>query len=285
MNNVSPDKSTSLAMDVKSLAQLRLDAKQNAPKALQDTARQFEALFLNMMVKSMRQASPTSDMTSGQDAQLYTSMLDQQLSQTMAKRGIGLADYLLRQMTPAQPATPAPAALPLPLLAPVPSAQPVAVVQAGKPSAAQKFQTQMASHAQEAAQLTGLPATFILGQAALESGWGRRQIAAADGSPSHNLFGLKAGASWRGKVAETTTTEYVGGVAKKVVQKFRAYDNYADAFRDYAALLRRSPRYEQVIVNGQTLTGFSEGLQKAGYATDPHYADKLSRVIQQVRAV
>lgn len=285
MNNLSPDNSASLAMDVKSLAQLRLDAKQNAPKALQDTARQFEALFLNMMVKSMRQASPTSDMTSGQDAQLYTSMLDQQLSQTMAKRGIGLADYLLRQMTPAQRSTPVPPALATPLPVPVPAQPVAAAVQTDKPSAAQKFQTQMAAHAQEAAQLTGLPATFILGQAALESGWGRRQIAAADGSPSHNLFGLKAGASWRGKVAETTTTEYIGGVAKKVVQKFRAYDNYADAFRDYAALLRRSPRYEQVIAKGHTLTGFSEGLQKAGYATDPHYADKLSRVIQQVRVV
>jgi flagellar protein FlgJ len=288
VNNVSPDNSASLAMDVKSLAQLRLDAKQNAPKALQDTARQFEALFLNMMIKSMRQASPTSETSSGQDTQMYTAMLDQQLSQTMAKRGIGLAGYLLRQMTPAQTSTPVPAPLatslpPAPAPAPV---QPVAAVaQSGKTSPAQQFQSQMSAHAQEAAQLTGLPASFILGQAALESGWGRRQIAAADGSPSHNLFGLKAGASWHGKVAETTTTEYVNGVPKKVVQRFRAYDNYADAFRDYAALLRRSPRYEQVIAMGQTLTGFSEGLQKAGYATDPHYADKLSRVIQQVRVV
>jgi flagellar protein FlgJ len=276
VNNLSPDNSANLAMDVKSLAKLRLDAKQNAPKALQDTARQFEVLFLNMMIKSMRQASPSSDMGHGQDAQLYTSMLDQQLSQNMAKRGIGLADYMLRQMTPAQPSLPVPAS----------ATQPVAaVLQPGDPSAAQKFQTQMAAHAQEAAQLTGLPASFILGQAALESGWGRRQIVAADGTPSHNLFGIKAGASWHGKVVETTTTEYIGGVAKKVAQKFRAYDNYADAFRDYAALLRRSPRYEQVIANGHTLTGFSEGLQKAGYATDPHYADKLSRVIQQVRVV
>ena len=275
MNNVSPDNSASLAMDVKSLARLRLDAKQNAPKALQDTARQFEALFLNMMIKSMRQASPTGESSAGQDAQMYTSMLDQQLSQTMARRGIGLADYLLRQMKPAQTSMPVPVA-----------AQPVAaVLQPGQPSVAQKFQTQMTAHAQEAAQLTGLPAAFILGQAALESGWGRRQIVAADGAPSHNLFGIKAGASWHGKVAETMTTEYVGGVPKKVLQKFRAYDSYADAFRDYAALLRRSPRYEKVIANGQTLTGFSEGLQKAGYATDPNYANKLSRVIQQVRAV
>ena len=277
-----PDTNNGLAMDVQSLAKLRLDAKQNAPKALQDTARQFEALFLNMMIKSMRQASPISETSVGQDAQIYTSMLDQQLSQNMAKRGIGLADFLLRQMSSAQkiPAQKsAPEAAQSPTLPLIPAAR------SSNTSTTQDFKTQMSSHAQEAAKLTGLPASFILGQAALESGWGRRQIVNADGSASHNLFGIKAGKSWRGRVAEATTTEYTNGVPKKVVQKFRTYDNYADAFRDYAALLRRSPRYEQVMANGKTLDGFSEGLQKAGYATDPHYADKLSRVIQQVRAV
>lgn len=267
----------SLAMGVDSLAKLRLDAKQDAPKALKETARQFEALFLHMMVKSMRQASATSETSSSQDAQIYTSMLDQQLSQTMAKRGIGLADFLLRQMAPDQLLKPAPP--PLANMASLPAAQP------GNPKIVQDFQAQMAAPAQEAAQLTGLPASFILGQAALESGWGRRQIMAADGSPSHNLFGIKAGVAWHGRVAETMTTEYVDGVPQKVVQKFRAYDSYVEAFRDYAALLRRSPRFEQVIAKGQTVAGFSEGLQRAGYASDPHYADKLSRVIQQVRAV
>jgi flagellar protein FlgJ len=282
---LNPDTNASLAMDVQSLAKLRLEAKQNAPKALQDTARQFEALFLNMMVKSMRQASPTREMSSGQDAQIYTSMLDQQLSQSMAKRGIGLADYLLRQMTPGQLSTQRAPDMPAALAAPVPSQPLAAAALPRNASTAQNFQTQMTAHAQEAAQRTGLPASFILGQAALESGWGRRQIVAADGSPSHNLFGIKAGASWQGRVAETTTTEYVNGVPQKVVQKFRAYDSDAEAFRDYASLLLRSPRYEKVIANGQTLTGFTQGLQSAGYATDPHYADKLSRVIQQVQAV
>jgi flagellar protein FlgJ len=277
-----PDTNNGLAMDVQSLARLRLDAKQNAPKALQDTARQFEALFLNMMIKSMRQASPISEASDGQDAQIYTSMLDQQLSQNMAKRGIGLADFLLRQMSPAQTI---PAQISAPAAAQSPTLPLTPAASSNNPSTNQNFKTQMSSHAQEAAKLTGLPASFILGQAALESGWGRRQIVNADGSASHNLFGIKAGNSWRGRVAEATTTEYTNGVPKKVVQKFRAYDNYADAFRDYAALLRRSPRYEQVIANGKTIDGFSEGLQKAGYATDPHYANKLSRVIQQIRAV
>ena len=279
MINVNPD--SSLAIDVQSLGKLRLDAKQNAPKALQDAARQFEALFLNMMVKSMREASPTSEASAGHDAQIYTSMLDQQLSQAMAKRGVGLADYLLRQITPAQLSTraisPSQGQIPKQVVASAP--------EPGKPSIAQSFQTTMSGHAQEAAKLTGLPAKFILGQAALESDWGRRQIMTQDGTPSHNLFGIKAGPSWHGRVAETITTEYINGVQQKIVQKFRAYDSYANAFRDYATLLKQSPRYEHVIAQGQTVAAFSQGLQKAGYATDPHYADKLSRVIQQVRVV
>ena len=268
---MTSDTNSSLAIDVQSLGKLRLEAKQNTHKALQETARQFEALFLNMLIKSMREAAPNDETYSGQDAQIYNSMLDQQLSQNIAKRGIGLADYLLRQMKPAAQ-----------LSAPGPAGPIFSASLPHETSMSQKFQTQMSTHAQEAAKITGVPATFILGQAALESGWGRRQIVNADGSPSHNLFGIKATSSWNGRVAEITTTEYVNGVSKKVIQKFRSYNNYADSFRDYAVLLRDSRRYEQVIANGQTLTGFAEGMQKAGYATDPHYAEKLSRIIKQV---
>ncbi len=103
------------------------------------------------------------------------------------------------------------------------------------------------AYAQEASQATGIPARFVLGQAALESGWGRRELRAADGTPSHNLFGIKAGGNWRGRVVEATTTEYVNGVARKTVEQFRAYDSYADAFRDYANLLRSSPRYADLL--------------------------------------
>ena len=137
----------------------------------------------------------------------------------------------------------------------------------------------MGPAAQAAARQTGLPASFILGQAALESGWGRRQIVAADGTPSFNVFGLKAGTHWKGKVTEVATTEYKDGVAKKVMARFRAYDSYEQAFSDYADLLRHSPRYRQVLANGQTVAGFTQGMQQAGYATDPAYAAKLARVI------
>ena len=93
------------------------------------------------------------------------------------------------------------------------------------------------------------------------------------------MFGIKAGRGWTGKVAEITTTEYIGGQPRKVTAKFRAYDSYEDAFRDHARLLKGSERYARVIENGHTAEGFSQGLQRAGYATDPAYADKLSRII------
>jgi flagellar protein FlgJ len=136
---------------------------------------------------------------------------------------------------------------------------------------------QEAAKAAEAA--TGIPANNILGQAALESGWGKHEIKMKDGSSSHNLFGIKATSNWTGKVAEVTTTEYIGGVARKVTAKFRAYDSYEEAFKDHAKLLSQSPRYSATVAKADTAHEYARGLQKAGYATDPAYADKLTRVI------
>ena len=123
----------------------------------------------------------------------------------------------------------------------------------------------------------------MVAQAAHESGWGRREIKNADGSTSFNVFGIKAGAGWKGPVAEVTTTEYEGGVARKVTAKFRAYSSYEESFKDYARLMKDSPRYSQVMASASTGSatpaGFAQGLQRAGYATDPAYADKLTRVI------
>ena len=136
---------------------------------------------------------------------------------------------------------------------------------------------QQAARAAEAA--TGIPAANLIGQAAHETGWGRHEIRNKDGTPSHNLFGIKAGAGWTGKVAEVTTTEYVNGVARKVTAKFRSYGSYEEAFTDHARLLTRSPRYARVVSEGETARGYAQNLQRAGYATDPAYADKLTRVI------
>jgi flagellar protein FlgJ len=141
------------------------------------------------------------------------------------------------------------------------------------------FVNQHTASAKAAEASTGIPANFMISQAALESGWGKKEITAADGTPSNNLFGIKAGANWKGPVAEVMTTEYIGGKAQKVMQKFRAYASHAESFADYAKLIKDSPRYASVVASGADAKGFAQGLQRAGYATDPAYADKLSRVI------
>jgi flagellar protein FlgJ len=134
-----------------------------------------------------------------------------------------------------------------------------------------------AAKAAEAA--TGIPANFMVAQAAHESGWGRHEIKHRDGSTSFNVFGIKAGPNWKGPVAEVTTTEYINGQPHKVKAKFRAYASYEEAFTDYAKMMKNNPRYAKVVDNSASAQGFAQGLQKAGYATDPAYADKLTRMI------
>ncbi len=140
----------------------------------------------------------------------------------------------------------------------------------------------MKDYAVEVSNATGIPARFLLGQAALESGWGKHEIRAADGSQSFNLFGIKAGSNWGGRSVEVMTTEYVDGAPRKVLQKFRAYASYAEAFQDYASLMQGNRRYASVLKQTDS-AGFAQGLQRAGYATDPQYAEKLTSILNGAR--
>jgi flagellar protein FlgJ len=297
---ISPtsDLTSKLALDTKGLGDLKQSAKAGSPEALKTAATQFESMFINMMMKSMRDATPQDGLLDNQQTKMFTSMLDQQMSQNMAKRGVGLADVLIRQLgaqaanaqalaiggdqnaaaTDALPG--ADALMKTRVAAPAPSAAP-ALNSSGKPQAPHvaSFQQKLGADAEAASKATGIPAKFMLGQAALESGWGKREIKNADGSASHNLFGIKAGPGWKGKVATAVTTEYVNGVPQTRVEKFRAYDSYADGFKDYAKMLATNPRYEKVLASAGDASSFAHGLQKAGYATDPNYAVKLSRII------
>ena len=130
----------------------------------------------------------------------------------------------------------------------------------------------------EAANSLGIPPQFIVAHAALESGWGKNDIRTANGQPSYNLFGIKAGRSWTGAAVEVQTTEYVNGEAQSVREKFRVYASYAEAFRDYASLLKNNARFAAV-QGQQDGAQFARTLQQGGYATDPAYADKLGRII------
>lgn len=292
----SPDLTSKFALDIGSVETLKREARTDPQKALRATASQFEALMMQMMLKSMREAADAAGTSDSQDTKMYKSMLDQQLGVALAKRGIGLADVMVRQLSrsaapevtagvdvaPAGEQASGVTLSPAKAVQPAPANSLPAVSAPGSaslPDTARSFIGKLWPHAQEAARTTGIAPHFILGQAALESGWGRGEIRNADGSTSHNLFGIKAGKGWSGPTADVLTTEYVNGTAVKTVEKFRAYGSYAEAFKDYANLLAANPRYSQVLNERTDAAAFARGLQQAGYATDPNYAEKLTRVI------
>lgn len=284
--------SAGLAVDAKALESLKQKAKSSPQQATRQAAQQFEAMFMNMLLKSMREALPNSDPLASSAGKTFTGMLDSELAQKMAAgKGLGLADVMVRQLERKPAASPGAASSPA--LKPLqPSAAPVQTPAASAPTApagttqTQKdFVSRMQAPARAAAKESGIPEHFMLGQAALESGWGRREIRTADGGTSHNLFGIKAGRNWTGPTVETMTTEYVNGTPRKVVEKFRAYASYADSFRDYAKLIGNNPRYAEAARSGGDAQVFANRVQAAGYATDPNYAGKLARVIHQTRQI
>ncbi|HMN76530.1 MAG TPA: flagellar assembly peptidoglycan hydrolase FlgJ [Burkholderiaceae bacterium] len=257
---------------------LRARAASDPRGAVKDAARQFEAIFMQELMKSMRTASLSSGLLDNAGTKLGSEMLDTQFAAQMTGMPGGLSELIARQLerqigTP-QNAAPAAAALPV---APGARAADFSALN-GRQRQAAFVQTHRQA-AQAAEEQTGIPASFMLAQAAHESGWGQRPIRNADGSSANNLFGIKAGAGWKGAVAEVVTTEFVDGKPKQLVQRFRAYASAEESFRDYARLMTQNSRYSQVLASGGDAKRFAQGLQAAGYATDPAYADKLARII------
>jgi peptidoglycan hydrolase FlgJ len=294
-----------LAADARNLQDLKTLAKSNPREALKGAAQQFEAFFMQMMLKSMRETLGQDGLMDSDQTRFYTGMLDQQMSQSMGTGGaLGLAKILERQLGAALPESSAASGLfedPLGTTLPpavtqaqrsLPAAAlaladasakvnlaPKAAPDTGAAVAPRDFVAKIWPQAVEAAAATGMPAQFIVAQAALETGWGKAEIKRPDGSSSYNLFGIKAGASWQGDSVEVATTEYVNGKPVATNEKFRAYGSYAEAFADYATLLRDKPRFSGVLESADGMD-FAEAMQQSGYATDPMYGAKLLRIIQ-----
>ena len=296
-----------LAADSQSLGNLKMEAGKTTPAAIQETAKQFESMFMRELIKSMREASAAtkSGMLDNAGSDLGTDLLDQQFAVQMSGQPGGLSDLIAQQLTRQMGAPPtdkaatdgaaltpveSPATLKLSAQLPRPPGTGSGTSKTPRPPTESQvnFVRQHSDIASKVEKASGIPASLMLGQAGHETGWGQHQIKLKGGAPSFNLFGIKAGAGWTGKVAEVTTTEYVGGTPQKRVARFRAYDSYEDSFKDYSKMISESPRYEKVRQNTGSAMAFASGLQKAGYATDPEYAAKLSRAIhttQQLRRV
>jgi len=309
------------ALDVQGLERLRHSEDRDA--ALEAAADQFEAVMLQMMLKSLRDATPRAALFDSSATRFHESLLDQQWAQHLAGRGLGLAEQLVAQLRDRPPAPrsgllagiprgaptdlrghelpPSPAgvpggtiaAAPDPLAAlrvtgapraapPLPPERHDATTATPVPAAPARFLARLREPAEAAARAAGLSAELMLAQAALETGWGRYRIARADGSDSHNLFGIKAGGDWRGETTSVVTHEYVAGERVRVEARFRVYDSYEMAFADYARLVGGNPRYQAVAAAASAEQAARE-LQAAGYATDPAYADKLISLIARSR--
>lgn len=280
--------------------------REGVTDAEREVAQQFEALFIQQVLKQARRA-PMSDLFQSDSSKFVQSLSDQQASLELAKPGVGLAQNIL-DMIRSQRGDPLGAA-PLPEL----SGSRLAHLQSsvgesrrqvagsiedligllnqvkraperiqsaieGAPAHIRSFVSRMSTAASVAAEQSGVPAKLILSQAALESGWGQREILREDGRTSYNIFGIKAGSSWKGDVVHVATTEYENGVPRKVTEPFRAYGSYQEAFSDYARLVGSNKRYADV-VQAPNAEIAARRIQKAGYATDPAYADKLIAIM------
>ena len=311
---------------------LQHTARVDPEAGVDGAAQQFEALFIQMMMKSMREATPTSGLMNSSATDTYQSMLDQQWSQVMASRGMGLADVLVEQLerqgaiSKSEPAANADQELQA-LIAGIPrgtprilddsfSVDPGATGTTSSQGSGQflaeleairqgvekgntvdesalnqreqaasghvdQFMQTLAAPAQAASATTGVPAELILAQAALETGWGRHEIATRNGNNSHNLFGIKAGSHWQGETTDIVTHEYINGRRTPVVDTFRVYESFEHAFTDYASLISNNPRYAGV-VQAPSAEQAAQELQRGGYATDPRYADKLVAVMKSM---
>jgi flagellar protein FlgJ len=282
-----------------------LKAAGDTPEARRAVARQFESLFLNLMIRQMRQAGSAIDggLIDRDKLELQQGMLDQQLALSLSRgSGIGIADSILRSFGDAATA-PVPggsdSARGFPRLEGTTSAALLPVARpAGTPatrearaddspeSAAEGFSNATPAdfvrslwpHAERAARELGVAPDALVAQAALETGWGRSLPHNQYGESSFNLFGIKAGPKWPGPRAVVTTLEFVGGVPEQRREPFRMYSNVGDAFDDYVELVRSKPRYAEALA-ASTPEEYFRGLERGGYATDPDYAEKLTGIL------
>ncbi|MCG5535714.1 flagellar assembly peptidoglycan hydrolase FlgJ [Ectothiorhodospira mobilis] len=317
--------------DLAGLTQLRARAQRHEAGAADEVARQFEALFIQMMLKSMRQAAPAEGIFNNEQTRMYQGLFDQQIALEMSQgEGIGLREQVMRELSRHHPGADAGnpgddgqagvagdrelqmpdhrvpslrAAIEAAIQArdaaragegaegdaeaarEVSAADPAGAASGTdahwRPETPQEFIRDVWPHAQAAARELGVPPEVLVAQSGLETGWGRHVIRHGDGSSSFNLFGIKADARWDGPRVNVSTLEYVDGLPERQRAAFRAYDGLAEGFDDYVAFIQGNPRYRQALEAAGDAEGYIRGLQEAGYATDPRYADKILNIMQR----
>ena len=300
--------------DFSGLNEMRAQARVDPQTSLKQVAKQFEGIFIQMMLKSMRDASMGDAIFDSDQSKLYRDMFDKQVALDMANsKGIGIADSLVRQLGTKTAATNKPETFNIDSSLNIHKEQPVngkilplssqryrAIDQGSvrglaryelaaiKPLAdktqfnsPEEFTHHILPYAEKAAKELGVSPLILVSQAALETGWGKAVTQHKDGSSSYNLFNIKADQRWSGDRVVKSTLEYENGLAKHEKASFRAYDSYADSFDDYVDFLRTNSRYDNVLRHQGNDQSYIKDLHKAGYATDPNYADKVLNILKR----
>ena len=303
---VNASSSSAVYNDLGGLAALKGRSNGGDEKgALKVAAKQFEAIFLNMMLKQMREASFGDPLFDSDAGDSYQSMFDQQLALNLSESGsLGIAELIERQLGGGKSSTSVDTANPfnaLRFVAPqlnnnvkAITTEPATVIaksatviakkegvdsKQGAFTSANDFVEKIWGHAEKAAKELGVPTETLVSQAALETGWGKFVMTHADGKPSYNLFGIKADSRWNGDSVSVQTTEYRNGVVEKERANFRAYDSLQQGFDDYVKFLKTSPRYIDALNSKGDAGEYLDKLQQGGYATDPAYANKIKGIM------
>ena len=294
--------------DFNGINAMRAQARVDPEASLKQVAKQFEGIFIQMMLKSMRDASMGDDIFDSDQSKVYRDMFDKQVSLDMANsKGIGIAEALVRQLSRNTPVKGNPAEFAYDGKTRISSPAsgktlPLSVVER-KQSALQQqnsdyeisaaksedivfnspeeFVEHILPYAEEAANKLGVSPLLLVSQAALETGWGKAVIRHKDGNSSFNLFNIKADKRWDGERVSKSTLEYSNGLAKYEKASFRAYDSYADSFDDYVNFLHTNTRYDNALQQQGNDRLFIKNIHEAGYATDPNYADKVIDILHR----
>lgn len=285
--------SASTYTDFAGMAALKARASHDAEGSVDEVARQFESIFINMMLKGMRDASMGDSMFDNDSVKMAREMYDKQLALTLAESGgIGLAEVIKSQLT--QQSTQADVigqtaksylSVPVQRAPATSSGRHLSdSIESNEStdmdfSSPREFIDRLMPLAEQAADRLGLDPRALLSQAALETGWGKHLMTDKAGKSSFNLFGIKADKGWSGEQISVSTLEYDHGVARQETARFRAYDSFKDSFDDYVNFVQSNPRYQQALNQVSDAKRYLHELQQAGYATDPEYAEKINKIL------
>lgn len=290
-------------LDLAQLNQLRVASHKQDDSSLAAVAKQFEGIFVQMLMQSMRQANEAFRADSPFNSnytRFYEQMFDQQLSAELSQQGmLGLSEVIISQLSPqTQRITPASALSSKQtnninivnnntgeIAAISGNTLPTEVKHDRQFSSPTDFVLQLYPFAKQAAQSLDVEPAVLLAQSALETGWGKKMIRDKDGVLSNNFFNIKADERWHGDRVQVGTLEFKQGLPVPTQANFRVYPNATQSFDDYVDFVKSSERYAHIWPEAKDPQAFISGLHQAGYATDPDYADKVIRVMERVKTI